>query len=285
MWRWRARWPRTLFVNVKSEEAIERIFPVRLPAAFGTVALVLLALVATGAALDWLRPEPSVERSAAAEPRLSVSPGAGALLGWLGGFRALTADFVWLRMHAFWETRDLERTESLIALTTMVDPRPLFFWLNGARILAYDLPAWRIEAAGGYDLVSVERQRAIDVEQARLALRRIAAARQIYRTSATLWVEQANIELNRLRDVSAAAESYRRAAEQPDAPYYAGRMYAELLRKLDRKPEAYAWLRALHPRLPLDDESAGAAVVLGRIRDLERELAVTSAQSYRPRQP
>ena len=257
-----------LFENVKSKLV--------------TLTVVFAALAVSGRALEWMVTPLKVERAMAVE-RPAVSPGAGALFGWLGGFRALAADFLWLRMHARWETRDLPATQTLMGLTTTVDPRPIYFWLNGARILAYDLPAWRIEAEGGYATVPAERQQVIDTEQARLALRRIATARQVHPASATLWIEQANIELNRLHDTAAAAESYRHAWAQPGAPYYAARLHAELLRRLGRKAEAYAWLRALHAKLPKDDEGAGAALVLSRIRELERELATSPAETYQPR--
>ena len=111
----------------------------------------------------------------------------------------------------------------------------------------------------------------------------LAAARRVQTAQAALWVEQANIELNKLGDVAAAAASYRRAWEQPGGPYYAARIYAELLRLQGKNAEAYAWLRALHPQLPADDEAAVAPLVLSSIRELERTLAVPAAESYRPR--
>ncbi|MEY2880893.1 MAG: hypothetical protein RLZZ15_3273, partial [Verrucomicrobiota bacterium] len=36
------------------------------------------------------------------------------------------------------------------------------------------------------------------------------------------------------------------------------------------------------PQLPRDDEAAAADLVLARIRDLEKELAVPAMQTYRP---
>ena len=129
-----------------------------------------------------------------------------------------------------------------------------------------------------------ERERA---REAQLALRRLDAAAPFHPASADLWIERANIQLTRLRDVAAAAVSYRRAWEQPNAPYYAARLHAEMLKRLGRKPEALAWLIQLHPQLPPDDESACADLVLARIRELERELRVPAAEAYRPhsRQP
>lgn len=241
-----------------------------------------LAIAGRGfeAVIEPLRLRAPAQVSASA---LTSSPGAGALLGWLGGFRALAADFLWLKMHAGWENRDLPETEALLRLTSAVDASPVYFWLNGARIIAYDFPAWRIEAEGGYGKVSRERQLEIDAEQGRRAIERIVAARRHHPENAALWIEQANIELNRVRNPAAAAESYRRAALLPEAPPYAARLHGELLRRLGRKAEAYAWLRGLHPTLRRDDEGANWAVVLARIRELERELAVPPDGVYEPR--
>jgi hypothetical protein len=243
------------------------------------VVVVLAVLAVTGAILRGVL-MPAGERRVS-EP-LPESPGAGALFGWLGGFKALAADFLWLRMYASWEERDLPGTQTLIRAVVAVDPRPVYFWLNGARILAYDLPAWRIAVEGGYQVVSATRRRSIEVEHARMAIRHLEAARRVQSGQASLWVEQANIELNKLGDLPAAAASYRRAWEEPRGPYYAARIYGELLRRQGKNAEALAWLRALHPQLPADVEAADAPLVLARIRELEKALAVPAERSYRP---
>ena len=247
----------------------------------GQLALVVAVLAAAGAGLNAVvGPRPD-ERTLPHVEALKTSPGAGALFGWLGGFRALAADFLWLRMYAGWEERDLPGTETLIRAVVAVDPRPVYFWLNGARILAYDVPVWRITAEGGFDAVKGERRKAIETEHAWLALRHLAAARRVQADPVALWIEQANIELNKLGDVAAAAASYRRAWEAPDGPYFAARIYAELLKRQGRNVEAYAWLRELHAKLPRDDEAADAPLVLARIRELEQVLGVAPAAVYR----
>jgi hypothetical protein len=168
------------------------------------LALVSMVLAAAGGGLRFaLGPTTEVRLN----ETISESPGAGALFGWLGGFKALAADFLWLRMYAGWEDRDLPGTQTLIRAVVAVDPRPVYFWLNGARILAYDLPAWRIAAEGGYEAVSATRRRVIEIEHAQMAIRHIQAARRVQAGQAALWVEQANIELNKLGDLAAAAES------------------------------------------------------------------------------
>ncbi|MEO5958696.1 MAG: hypothetical protein ABIZ49_07620 [Opitutaceae bacterium] len=251
----------------------------------------MLAMVVGGLALAGLVAEPLAAPVWAAmrakEPALKLdtttaAAAQGATLALLGGFRALVADAGWLQVYASWEKRDLAATEASIRLVTAVDPRPVYFWLNGARMIAYDFPVWRIEAAGGYEAVTEERQWQISREQGARALAQLEQARQFHPASVDLWIERANIELNRLRDVAAAAESYRHAAEQPHAPYYVARLHAEMLRRMGRNREALAWLVKLHPSLPRDDESARADVVLERIHELERQLEVAPDNAYRP---
>jgi hypothetical protein len=244
----------------------------------------LIGLVLTGLSLRWV--EASLWATLrAGEPALRLdssleAAGQGVVLGVLGGFRGAVADIIWLRAQMLVEARNLPAAESLLGLVTAIDPRPLYFWLNGARIMAYDMPEWRIAATGGYSTVPVAVQERIRREQAQRALARLDDAMRFHPSSAALWIERANLQLNRLGDMAGAAESYRRAWEQPGAPYFAARLHAVLLRRLGRKAEAHTWLVGLHPQLPASDESAGAALVLTRIRELERELGVPAGQGY-----
>jgi hypothetical protein len=246
-----------------------------------TFAVVVGGLALGGEALN-LAVKPGRGRVEEKQAAPTIAPGAGALFGWMGGFRALAADFLWLKLYTVWEDRDLPGTQTLIKAVVAIDPRPIYFWLNGARMLAYDLPAWRIAAEGGYDKISPARRHMIEVEHAELALRQLAAARLVQGEQSALWLEQANIELNKLGDVAAAAVSYRRAWEQPNGPYYAARIYAEMLRKQGKNAEAYAWLKDLYAKLPAGDEAADAPLVLARIRELEKTLGVAAQDIYRP---
>jgi hypothetical protein len=198
----------------------------------------------------------------------------------LGGFRAPAADLLWLEANERAEAGDLRAAEALLRLVTAVDPRPLYFWINAARIIAYDLPESQVASAGVGNLLSPDICRRIRVAHAQRALAVLDEAQRYHPASAALWIERANIQLNRLGDVAGAAESYRQAAGQADAPYFAARLHGELLRRLGREAEALAWLVRLHPTLPPANEAAGAGLVLARIRALERELGVTAARAY-----
>jgi tetratricopeptide (TPR) repeat protein len=251
-----------------------------------TFAVVIGGLGLAGSLLNRVA-APAWAEMRAQQPALKLdsamtATGQGVTLALLGGFRALVADGTWIRMYDVWEERELPVVDTLIRLVTAIDPRPLYFWINGARIIAHDFANWRVADAGGHEVVATAVQRQIDAEQGRLALRHLEAAAAFHPASAELWIERAGIELVRLGDPAAAAESYRRACEQPHAPYFAARLHAELLRRLGRKAEALDWYVKLHPGLPAGDEGAGRDVVLARIRDLEEELQIAAERRYQP---
>jgi tetratricopeptide (TPR) repeat protein len=199
--------------------------------------------------------------------------GQGLVVGVLGGFRAILADFLWLRTNLVWEHRDRAKLDAMIRLVTTLDPRPEFFWLNGSRMIAYDVPHWRIREEGGYAAVSEARQKVLDREQAEQAFELLDRALEFHPDAAKLYIEKAQIYLNRLKDDAQAAEWFLKGSQQPDAPYYAARIYAQLLRKMGKNKEAYDFLRDLYQQLP-DVPYAQKDVILERIRELENTLEV-----------
>lgn len=199
----------------------------------------------------------------------------------LGGLRGLAADGLWLKTYLAWASCDLPATERLIRLVTIADDRPVYFWLNGARIMAYDMPEWRRAARPGGESTADDTRR-IEGEQTEAALGYLAEAHRRHPGSSAICVEAANIHLYRRNDLPAAAGWYRTAAGLSDAPYYVGRIYGELLKRLGREREAYRWLCHLHPQLPVDDPEAMAPLVLARIRELEKRLSIPSREQYSP---
>jgi hypothetical protein len=199
--------------------------------------------------------------------QLAAMAGSGGVLAVLGGMRPALAGCCWLQADLAWEKRDPAATAALIQLTVAADARPLYFWLNGARMLAYDLPAWEPT----WEPAAVRRHRTD--AHSRLALGFLEQGLRWHGPDAALWVEMANIHLRRTGDLESAARCYRLAAEAPHAPFYAARIHAELLRALGRPREARDWLQRQLAGLPADDPAACRDVVLARIRSLDRELA------------
>jgi len=87
--------------------------------------------------------------------------GQGLSVAVLGGYRSVTANMVWLSKNRNWEKRDLVGTFAKIGLVTSIDPRPEIFWLNGARIIANDMPAWVVGDRNTNQLASTEEGKSL----------------------------------------------------------------------------------------------------------------------------
>ncbi len=244
---------------------------------------VLLVLLLLG----WMtRPieAPAWEVVKASQPEVNLGAiegalGQGLVVGVLGGFRAILADFLWIRTSTIWERRDRVKLDAMIRLVTTLDPRPDFFWINGSRMIAYDVPNWRIREEGGYDKVPELRQQAIDLEQAEQAFDLIDEALEFHPGKAKLYLEKGQIYLNRLKDDANAANWFLKASQQADAPYFAARIYAELLRNQGKNEEAYVFLKELHNSLP-NVPFAQKGIILERIRELENTLKIPLWQRF-----
>lgn len=249
------------------------------------IVVVLLVLVFVGLLLRPIEtPAWQVVKSGQAELNLKDiegSLGQGLVVGVLGGFRAIMADFLWIRVNTIWERRDRTKLDAMVRLVTTLDPRQGFFWLNGARMIAYDVPHWRIAEEGGYSAVPQSRQDEINREQAEQAFVFLANAREFHPENPKLVIEVAQIYLNRLKDLPNAAEWFLKTSKMPDAPYFAGRIYAELLRRQGLDREAYDYLRELYLELP-DDPYAQKNIILERIKTLEETLEVPFLLRFNP---
>ncbi len=172
-----------------------------------------VAALLGGAALQSFEPHP-------AESSVRITGRAIA-----GGYAPLAADGFWLKANLAWERHDAAETRRLIGLAVAADPQTSYFWLNGARMLAYDLPVWRLEAERNVPVAVQQKWRQAAAAE---ALRWLTRGLAWHGNRAALQVEMANISLYGLGDPQLAAEYYARAAEQPDAPPYAARLAAQL---------------------------------------------------------
>jgi hypothetical protein len=154
--------------------------------------------------------------------------------GWspavFGGSRELIADALWLESYLAWSAQDLARTDDLIRLTVKVDDRPLAFWIQGARIMAYDMPHWICAAE--------PLRKEFERERIGSALRFLEQGLRRHPACADLMVEIGNLQLYRRHDLEAAAAWYRQAAATHGAPGYAARVYAGLAERMANANEA-----------------------------------------------
>jgi len=248
----------------------------------GTVLLILVGLGLATRPIEAPAWEAVKSRQPEMRPAgLEDALGQGVVLGVVGGLRTIVADFLWIQLNSIWEDKDRAALDPMIRLVTSLDPRPEFFWINGARMTAYDVPHWRIAEEGGYDAVSEARTEAINREQAEQAFALLEEAREFHPGNPRFPLEVAQIHMTRLKDWDAAAEWFLKAWRL-DGPYYSARLHAELLGRAGREREAYAFLRELFRELPDDEPFAQKGVVLERIRELEAELGVSETERFRP---
>lgn len=260
-----------------------------MPLYWKNLGLVLLVSFLTGI---FTRPieEPAWQWVREREPALQLESmqdvlGQGVLVGIFGGFRSMIANLLWIRGQGYWQDRDLPAMQSLINLVVAVDPRPTFFWLNGARILAYDMPHWRIRQLGGARDVPEIVQEQIREEQNLMGIAFLHRAMAYHPKRPEYPLEIGLILSRRMDRLEEGAEYYRQASKLPGAPAFAARIHAELLRRAGRVQEAYDWLVEHHRGLDEQKNPRNYFFALERIRDLEDELGLPPEKRYVPGQP
>jgi len=197
--------------------------------------------------------------------------GQGTLLGVFGGFRNILADFAWLRGYSAWEVRDLPTTEAMLNLATTLDPRVIMFWTDGAREIAYDIPAW---SRHENPQISDEEMQKVNVEQAHRGLEFLDRGLEFLPNNYSLLLNKAEIYDNRLKDKAGAAEEYRLAAETTTSFYFPMRMYIRYIYVLGHKQEAYDYLRKKYLTLPDNVPDAQKGVMWDMIQIMEQDMKI-----------
>jgi hypothetical protein len=180
-----------------------------------------------------------------------------------GGIRELAAGLQWVRVYGAWRKQDAALLERRLRWVVRLDPEPLAYWLNGARMLCHDVAAWRLAEAGSSTEAAGIRQ-----VQLRQGLAWLTQAAAVHPNRAVVPIEEAVLHWTVQRDGAAVVTALARAQTCPDAPWFVARLRAEMLRRLDRPEEALAVLEEIRPGLPEDDPAAMVHVVDLRIAEL-----------------
>lgn len=165
--------------------------------------------------------------------KLSGSPGAApsgkAVLVQGGGLSAVAADFAWIQAMMAWEQGLEAETIRGLHTAVLLNPRPHYFWVNGARILAFDIASWRLERleARVRQIPRAAKEKIVE-EQARQALSFLARGEEIVGQNAVLAIESGFIHLHARKDRLAASACFRRAMECGKVPDYMETLLAEL---------------------------------------------------------
>lgn len=203
---------------------------------------------------------------------LSGGLGQGITFAALGGYRSVAANFVWISMYGDWryrmEAEVLEKMELAVAL----NPDSLYFWIDGSRIIANDMPVWQVGEASMGTLFDSEEGIAIRREYGEQALRFLDAAPDRLAGQVPMIVEKGAICWQRLGDLERALVYFNEAVSDEAVPNYVCRVYAELLAKNGQLSQACEYLEKHYEGLSDDDVTAMKPFVASRILEMRRLL-------------
>lgn len=168
------------------------------------------------------------------------------IFGSVGGLRQVVANAFWIQTYLAWERQDAEATLRQAARAVQVEPENWFFWQNTARIVAYDFVRWPSAAAFTVGMTPAEAE----VYWLRVAFGWLGRAEAALPPGPEVDLERASLHLHRRGDRRAAALAYQAAWQQPNAPYFAGRLGGELLRQSGDLEGALEWYERLYAELP-----------------------------------
>lgn len=228
------------------------------PKSIATGILALAALVAAGGLNAALR-----DRDVAAADSANVEAPAVAAEQAFGGLRRLAAGLIWVGVYSDWHRRDRAAMTAGMEWAVQLDPGVMLYWLDGARMMAYDVPAWhRGSIRSADELKSLRR------EQLERSMNWLDRAWAEHPQRAAIPIEKAVQQWSVARDAAAAERALAAAQGCGDAPYFVARVRAEMLVRLGRRGEALQLLRRELPRLSPDDPRAARTLVEQRIREL-----------------
>ena len=184
----------------------------------------------------------------------------------LSGFRAMLADFLFIKAHVAWERTEWGRVLFLFRQITTLQPHVPLFWDMAAWHMA-----WNASAAAMNDQSQPRLALRVKAQREYFALGKDFLERgiennpdkpQLYEALARLYREKFN-------DHVRASEFFGKAAALPGAPSYDKRFSAyELSYCEGREPEAYEHLRALYD----EGEKERLPTLIRRLKFLEGKL-------------
>lgn len=198
--------------------------------------------------------------------------GQGITLAALGGYRSVAANFVWISMYGDWRYRMKSDVLEKMELAVALNPDSLYFWIDGSRIIANDMPVWQVGEASMATLFEDEVGIAIRKAYGEQALRFLGRAPDRLAEEIPMIVEKGAVCWQRLGDLDRALVYFEKAVANEAVPNYVCRVYAELLAKNGRMSEACEYLEKHYEGLADGDLTAMKPFVASRIQEFRRLL-------------
>jgi len=194
--------------------------------------------------------------------------GGGISFAFLGGYRNLAANVVWISMYSDWQHQRKDEAMRKMRLASALRPESLYFWIDGARIIANDMPAWEVGLEGMERLQATQEGRKLRERYARYALDYLDRPPGALGERPRILAEKGMISWLKLDDLQAAADYFSRAAEHDAAPGYVVRLRVEVLVQLGRLSEAFDALARHYEALEGSAERSARPLVKLRLEQL-----------------
>ena len=190
----------------------------------------------------------------------------------LSGFRAVLADFLFVKAHIAWERADWGRVLFLFRQITSLQPHVPLFWDTAAWHMA-----WNASAAALNDPSQPRQMLRIKAQRDYLALGKDFLERGIKNNprNPKLYESMAMLYRDKYNDHARASEFFRKAADCPGAPAYDKRFSAYELSYCEGwEPQAYIQLRRLYD----EGEQERLPTLIKRLKYLETRLNIPKEQ-------
>lgn len=146
------------------------------------------------------------------------------------GLRRVAAGWSWVQARRAWERGDVRGFRQALFAAVALRPEHGRYWMDGARMLAFDVPQWR---GGG----APERRRGVEE-----ALRFLERAERIHPMAFAIPLEIGWLRGWELGDLVGAERALDRAARLAPRLRAPAQLRARVLERLGRAEEARAWL-------------------------------------------
>lgn len=146
------------------------------------------------------------------------------------GLRRVAAGWSWVQARRAWERGDVRGFRQALLAAVALRPEHRRYWIDGARMLAFDVPQWR---GGG----TPERRRGVEE-----ALRFLERAERLHPMAFAIPLEIGWLRGWELGDLAGAERALERAARLAPRLRAPAQLRARVLERLGRAEEARAWL-------------------------------------------